>query len=287
MTDEQPPTLPGFGHHRDELPGDEDNKPELAKAIKQADQGRWILVATVAIAALLIAVLYPYFSHLSESKYNKAQDKAITAGQQAASGKALASALASECKDPAVRVDLGGLCSQASSVATQTPPVAVPTRTLIIPGPQGLPATNGQIQAAVTVYLAAHPPPIDYSILRAFVNSYLIAHPAPRGQSGQPGASGSPGQTGQPGGNGPSGPSGPAGADGTSGTSPPSIKNIDGSITGDVLTLVFTLSNDTSLTATATFSPPNGCPATQIVTVPPTFPALDNQTITMCVPAPH
>ncbi len=190
MTDEQPPILPGFGHHRDELPGGEDNKPELAKAIRQADSGRWILIAVVAVLALLVAILYPYFSHLSESKYNKAQDKAITAGQQAASGKALASALAKECKDPAVRADLGGICIQASSVATQTPPVAIPTRTLIIPGPQGIPATNGQIQAAVTVYLAAHPPPIDYSILKAFVTTYLVTHPAPSGASGASGQNG-------------------------------------------------------------------------------------------------
>lgn len=94
-----------------------------------------------------------------------------------------------------------------------------------VPGPRGergRPPTQGEISAAVALYLQAHPvqdgrPPSKAEIAEA-VTAYLSKNPPPAGPAGQDGKDGAQGATGPQGDvgpQGPVGPSGPAGADAT------------------------------------------------------------------------
>lgn len=87
-----------------------------------------------------------------------------------------------------------------------------------VPGPRGAPGrppTQGEISAAVALYLQAHPvrdgrPPTKTEIAEA-VTAYLSRNPPPSGAPGQDGKDGAQGATGPQGPAGPVGPQGPAG----------------------------------------------------------------------------
>lgn len=114
------------------------------------------------------------------------------------------------------------------------------------PGPQGPGPSDVQVQVAVDVYLAAHPPSANVStdalttVVTAYlvqhppapgpppsdaqvsgaVSAYMAAHPAPPGPpgpTGNPGPQGSAGATGQTGAQGPVGSPGPQGVQGVPG----------------------------------------------------------------------
>lgn len=92
-----------------------------------------------------------------------------------------------------------------------------------VTGPPGRPPTAAEISAAVSDYLARHPPargraPTTQEILTA-VAGYLAENPpaaGPKGERGEPGPSGSPGPKGEPG-ESVTGPPGTAGKDGADG----------------------------------------------------------------------
>lgn len=104
-------------------------------------------------------------------------------------------------------------------------PLPPPPATIIqqgATGPAGPGPSDAQIAAAVTAYLAAHPPaagaqgaPASDTQVTSAVNAYLAAHPP---AAGTVGPAGPPGPAGEPG---PTGPSGPTGAQGPAGTSGP------------------------------------------------------------------
>jgi hypothetical protein len=214
-------------------------------------------------------------------------------------GKNLASAVAAQCKeDDKYRRENPSLCTSAVNLATASP--------TLIPGPPGPPATTAQIQAAVDYYLSTHTIPIDYAKLVPFVNNWLASHsPAPgkpgpsgpsgpsgssglpgvSGASGQPGLSGPSGESGQPGINGSSGASGQNGQDGKDGIS---VTGIDASTVGNVVTLSFTMSDNT--VNQVQFTLPNNCPATRTITPPDPglagTPGDPTEPYAVCVPSP-
>lgn len=210
---------------------------------------------------------------------------ASAVGSVANQGKALAKNVQQQCRtDAAFRADNPSLCVQASVLATATPtPIPGPT------GPAGPGPSDTQVQTAVNIYLKAHPPPIDYMVLQAFVNSYLVAHTAPAGSVGPSGVNGSPGESGLSGANGLPGSKGSDGTNGTSGTTPPdatSVTGIQASQNGGTLTLTFVMSRGDPIIVSVLL--PSACPSTATVTPP--SPALGdpgNPTTpyAVCVPA--
>ena len=227
-------------------------------------------------------------THAANSEKTSAQASASAVGSVANQGKALAKTVQQQCKtDLAFRADNPTLCVQASVLATTTPtPIPGPT------GPAGPGPSDVQVQVAVDTYLALHPPPIDYTVLRAFVNTYLSAHPAPSGSAGAIGASGSPGQpgeSGQPGvagSSGESGASGLAGQPGDPGKDAPVVTGIVPTVAGTVLTLTFQFSGGAP-DIPVTVDLPNNCPATATITTSPGPPNLGNDpttTYTVCAP---
>jgi hypothetical protein len=226
------------------------------------------------------------------SQKTSAQAQATAQESIANEGKALAQQVTDRCRtDRVFRLDNPSLCPQAQRLATATPPpILGPV------GPPGPAPSDAQVQAAVNTYLALHPPPINYTVLRAFVNSYLAAHPAPAGPRGPSGSSvtGPPGPSGASGtgATGPPGPSGASGANGTNGSNgsnAPTVTSIDASVSGDTLQLVFHFSDGTSVTA-STLLPAPRCPALLTVTPPnPIGPVQSENPDTpyvVCVPAP-
>lgn len=202
----------------------------------------------------------------AQSAKTSAVASASAVGSVANQGKALAKNVQQQCRtDAAFRADNPTLCVQASVLATATP--------IVIPGPAGPsgptgPAANqSQVQSAVDTYLGLHPPPIDYTVLQAFVNSYLTAHPAPSGPAGSPGQSGASGEPGSPGVAGVSGASGLNGDPGKSGdpgVDAPRVVGITSS--GDGRSLIFTFDKGNPITVP--ISLPNNCPSTVMVTPP-------------------
>jgi hypothetical protein len=223
------------------------------------------------------------------SQKTSAQAQATAQASIANEGKALAQQVTDRCRtDLTFRADNPSLCPQAARLATATPsPVVGPA------GPPGPAPSNAQVQAAVNTYLALHPPPINYTVLRAFVNAYLAAHPAPAGPRGPSGLSvtGPPGPSGASGapGTGATGPSGASGDNGTNGSNAPTVTSIDASISGGVLHLVFHFSDGSSIPADATLPAPE-CPATLTVVPPSPKGPLQSQSpdtpYAVCVPAP-
>jgi len=234
--------------------------------------------AAAAVAGGLILIAWMSWLTVRHTTDVSAKDSALSGktsavasasavGSVANQGKALASNVTDECQSAVFRRANPAICVQASVLATATPSV--------VPGPQGPsgatgPAANqSQVQSAVNTYLALHPPPIDYTVLRAFVNSYLAAHPAPSGPAGSPGpsgASGEPGTPGAPGSSGLSGLNGDPGKSGDPGVDAPRVVGITAGADGQ--SLVFTFDKGTPITMTVPISLPNGCPSTMMVTPP-------------------
>lgn len=102
-----------------------------------------------------------------------------------------------------------------------------------IPSPSPVGPSDVQVQDAVAVYFAVHPPVApgpDVATVRTFVAQYIAAHPpapgptgpsGPSGSPGPPGASGVPGEPGPTGASGDIGPSGPEGPPGPEGPQGP------------------------------------------------------------------
>lgn len=127
------------------------------------------------------------------------------------------------------------------------PPAQIVTGATGPTGPQGPGPSDAQVQTAVDVYLAAHPPtgnvstdalttvvaaylvqhppapgppPSDTQVSNA-VATYMAAHPAPSGPAGPTGSAGPQGDTGQTGAQGPQGPQGVQGPQGDTGPTGP------------------------------------------------------------------
>lgn len=256
------------------------------------------VIAAFALFAFGLAWNSVRISNLQHQKNSAVSQKtaAQASGSAQASianeGKALAQQVTDRCRtDLAFRENNPSLCPQAQRLATATPPpILGPV------GPPGPAPSDAQVQAAVNQYMVLHPPPINYTVLRAFVNSYLAAHPAPAGPPGSPGSSvtGPPGPSGAngTGATGPPGPSGASGANGengSNGTNAPVVTDIDASVSGGVLHLVFHFSDGSSIPADATLPAPE-CPALLTVTPPnPIGPVQSEDPDTpyvVCVPAP-
>lgn len=95
------------------------------------------------------------------------------------------------------------------------------------PPAAGASASDTQVLDAVTVYLVAHPPAPGQNATAAQISTavaaYMAANPAPSGPAGATGAAGAQGEQGVPGVAGSTGPTGPAGQPGQNGApgSPP------------------------------------------------------------------
>ncbi len=135
------------------------------------------------------------------------------------------------------------LAVEQSAASREGHPTVAPPPASIIASPSSaptavpvpLPPSDAQVQAAVAVYFAAHPPVApgpDLAQVQRFVNDYIKAHPpspgptgpsgpaGPTGVAGPTGEPGQPGPSGAPGEPGPSGPAGPAGEQGPAGPGP-------------------------------------------------------------------
>lgn len=183
--------------------------------MKRWDRTRLLLMCT---AVLLLSYLVGSNVYTQIRANNEAGAK-VQAQQQAAENaqdaKAVADPLAELCRDPAVAARVGDACKIAAEVR-RDPEQAIqpvgPTRAQISaavteylaahPPPAGQAATLDQITAAVAGYLIAHPPqpgraPTTDEI-RIAVASYLADHPAPAGQNGTNGTNGQDGSPGRP-----------------------------------------------------------------------------------------
>lgn len=237
---------------------------------------------TAAVAGCVILVAWMTWLTVRHGTDVTAKDQAQSGKMSAAAsasaqasvanqGKALAKDVTKECRSVKFRNVNPTLCVQASVLATATPsPIPGPAGPTGPSGPIGAAASQSQIQTAVDAYLNVHPRPIDYTVLRGFVNSYLAAHPAPSGPVGSPGQSGASGINGASGEPGVSGSSGQSGASGLSGdpgkagVDAPTVEGITASPDGRAL--IFTFSSGPAITVPITL--PNGCPATATVTPP-------------------
>lgn len=149
-----------------------------------------ILVLTAAAAAVLFlvgSVLWAQFGQqqaVDQTGVVEQQRDAVTEERDAAAGQA--QSLAEQIRAACSSGDLAGpVCEQAERVATTpVPPAPGPT------GPEGQPGPGpsvDQIQAAVAVYLLAHPPPAGRAPtpaeVAAAVASFLTANPPAPGRA--------------------------------------------------------------------------------------------------------
>lgn len=145
-----------------------------------------LVLAGVAAAMLFLvgSVLWAQFGQqqaVDQTGVVEQQRDAVTEQRDATAAQA--QSLAAQIRAACTSGDLGGpVCEQAAAVAeTPVPQVPVPT-----PAP-GRPPTPEEIQAAVDVFLVAHPPPAGRAPtpaeVAAAVASFLTANPPTPGRA--------------------------------------------------------------------------------------------------------
>lgn len=183
-------------------------------------------VSLFVAAAVLMAFLILKLGRASDqigslNQADAARDRAIAALADAeASARAQIKSLGGTPGVPPPQVIISGAAgAQGPGPSDAQVQAAVDLYLLAHPPSPLVPAAL--VEADVTAYLALHPPaPSDAQVATA-VAAFMAAHPAPNGQPGSPGPQGSPG-VGETGPAGPAGAQGPAGEQGPPGPACPS-----------------------------------------------------------------